>query len=219
MKNAIAIGFGMALIAAALFVAAGTTNQDTVRQPKVALVFATELHTTPSATPTATVTPTAPPTPLHVTSLDPNTREVMGLLFQYPYRGTSIGTSRARVNIVPLDLNGYTRCLIVTGDRVMAGRGLQVASGAFGALLGWENGEYIVKGLQVYLGHGDMLVSFTASPSGTIVFRFRSAALDDAQAVRMQHTYFLQPCNVPVGTATAAATEQAQDLTLWQCYW
>ena len=109
--------------------------------------------------------------------------------------------------------------MIVTGDRVMAGRGLQVASGAFGALLVWENGEYLVKALQVYLGHGDMLVSYSSSPGGVIVFRFRSAALTDEQAIRLQHTLFLQPCNVPVGSATRVAIDQAQDLTQSQCYW
>jgi hypothetical protein len=218
MKNAIAIGFGMALIAAALFVAAGTTNQDMALQPQVAQVFATELHLTPSATPTATATPTVTPTPLHITRLDPNAREILALLFQYPYRGTTIGTSRARVTTEPLYLNGDSRSLIVMGDRVMAGRGLQVASGAFGALLVWENGEYVVKALQVYLGHGDMLVSFSASPSGAIVFRFRSAALNDEDAIRLQHTFFPHPCDIPVGSATVVALRQAQDLTRMECY-
>jgi hypothetical protein len=218
MKNAIAIGIGIALIAAALFVAAGTTNQDTAQRPQVAQAFATELHTLPSATPTATLTPTITPTPLHITRPDPNAQELLALLFQYPYRGTSIGISRARVNAEPLNLDGGSRGLIVTGDRVMAGRGLQVASGAFGSLLVWENGEYVVKALQVYLGHGDMLVSYSSSPSGAIVFRFRSAALNDEDAIRLQHTFFLHPCNEPVGSATVVAIEQAQDLTHWQCY-
>lgn len=223
MKNAIAIGIGMALIAAAVFVAARTTNQDIVQQPQVAQVLATELHTTPSATPTATVTPTATPTPIHITTPNPTTQEVLALLFQYPYEDTPIDASRARarIEVVYLDVytDGRTRCLIVTGDRVTAGRGLQVASGAFAALLMLENDEYVVKALQVYLGHGDMLVSYSASPSGDIVFRFRSAALSDEQAILFQHTYFLHPCSVPVGTATAAAIEQAQGLTHQGCYW
>ncbi len=219
MKNSVAIGIGIALILAALLLAAGTTNRDTSLRPQVAQVFATELHRTPSITPTASVTPTATPTLLHITRPDPGAQEVLALLFQYPYRGTFIETSRARVGTQPLYLEGGARSLIVTGDRVTAGRGLQVASGAFGALLVWENGEYVVKSLQVLLGHGDMLVSYSASPSGTVVFRFRSLALNAEDAVRLQHTFILHPCTAPLGSTTAVPTRQPPDLTQWQCYW
>lgn len=219
VKNPVAIGIGIAFILVALLLAAGTTNQDASLRPQIAQVFATELHTTPSVTPTASATPTSTPTPLHITRPDPDAREVLALLFQYPYQGTFLETSRARVSTQPLYLEGYTRSLIVMGDRVTAGRGMQVASGAFGALLAWENGEYAVKSLQVLLGHGDMLVSYRASPSGTVIFRFRSLALNSEDAVRLQHTFILRPCSSPLVSTTPAAAERSLGLTQSLCYW
>ncbi len=63
MRNGLALAFGVALILAALYLAAGSTSQDTRAQPEVAQRLATELHTTPSATPTVTRTPAATRTP------------------------------------------------------------------------------------------------------------------------------------------------------------
>jgi hypothetical protein len=218
MKNVIALGIGMALILAAILLAAGTTSRDVAPRPEVARVFATELHATPSATPTATMTPTVTPTPLHLTRPEPEAQEVLAKLFQYPYQGTTIGTSSARVDMHWLYLNGGTRRLIVTGDRVMAGRGMHVASGAFGAVMVWENGEYVVNFLRVVLGHGDMFVGLSASPDGLLVFRFHALELKPDVEGLVQHTFVLHPCNVPVGSATVAAIESAKDLREWDCY-
>lgn len=62
MKNALAWAIGLLLIAVAIFLAAGSSNQDTTPQPQVARVLATTFHTTPSPTPTITPISTGTPT-------------------------------------------------------------------------------------------------------------------------------------------------------------
>jgi hypothetical protein len=218
MKNVVALGIGLALILAAILMAAGTSSQDMAPRPEVARVLATELHNAPTATPTATATPTVTPTPLHLTRPEPGAQEVLAKLFQYPYQGTSLGTSNARVYMQWLYLNGGTRRLIVTGDRVTAGRGMHVASGAFGAVMVWEKGEYSVEFLRVVLGHGDMSVGLSASPDGLLVFRLRALGLNPDVEGLVQHAFVLHPCNVPVGSATVVAIESAKDLREWDCY-
>ncbi len=218
MKNVVALGIGMALILAALLIASGTTSQDMAPRPEVARVFATELQAPPSATPTATITPTVTPTSLHLTRPEPEAQEVLAKLFQYPYQGTTLGTSNARVNMQWLYLDRGTRQLIVTGDRVMARRGMHVASGAFGAVMLWENGEFGVEFLRVVLGHGDMSVGVSASPDGLLVSRFRALELNPDVEGLVRHTFVLHPCSVPVGSATAVAIESAEDLREWDCY-
>ncbi len=61
MKKQAPLLIGLLLIAIAIFVAAGSSNQDTAPQPESARLLATTFHTTPSPTFTVTLTPTDAP--------------------------------------------------------------------------------------------------------------------------------------------------------------
>lgn len=203
MKNLIALAIGLALISAAIITAAGTTSQDIAVRPQVARALATDLHTTPSATPTAPPTPTASPTPIRLTEPEPQPELVLAKLFQYPYEGTVLNTTAARVNSQQLDFEHGAPRLILTGDRLTTGRGMQVASGAFAAVMSWQNGEYVTRFLHVVLGHGFMQVWPSSSPDGTLVFRFSS--LGEQSDASGLHTFFVRPCKSPGYPATPGA--------------
>ncbi len=64
MKNYLALAIGVLMIAGALMLAMGTTNQDDATRPEIARQLATRLHETPTDTPPPTVIPTLTNTPL-----------------------------------------------------------------------------------------------------------------------------------------------------------
>lgn len=218
MRQIVALGIGIVLIALAMILAAGTTSRDTAPRPKAALAIETEIHSTPSRTPRATGTPTVTPTPMHLTATDPDTQQVLAKLFQYPYRGTVIGTSGARVELQRPFSDGDLDRLVVTGDRVMAGRGLHVASGAFAAVMVREKGEYTLKFLRVVLGKGDMSVRLSAAPSGLVVFRFSRGEMSPRAVAPVEHTFVVRPCSETMGTATDVAIESLNEIREWDCY-
>ncbi|MGB8648575.1 MAG: hypothetical protein WCF84_25285 [Anaerolineae bacterium] len=88
MKNALALTIGVIMIAAAILLAAGSSNQDTAPQPQSAVALATLLHTTPSVTPTLPPTWTPAPTETTAPTVTPIpgwTRvETMGLQLWLP---------------------------------------------------------------------------------------------------------------------------------------
>ncbi len=207
MKHSFALALGAALILAALALGANTAVQDVAPRPQAALAFATELHARPTPPPTVTRTPTATPTPLRLDRPEPTAEQVLAKVFQYPYQGTSLGISGARIKLEPLELNDGRRGLIATGDRVTAGRGMHVASGAFGAILLWDRDEYAVRFLRVVLGHGDMTVTLATSPDGAVGFRFAALGLVAEDESRLTHIYIVRPCSASAATAAAAAVE------------
>ncbi len=63
MKDILAIGFGLLLILAACLIALNQTSEDTLPEPRVAAVLATQLHSSPTVSLTPTVRPTHTPAP------------------------------------------------------------------------------------------------------------------------------------------------------------
>lgn len=203
MKNLIALVFGLALISAAIIIAERTTSLDTGPRPLLAAALATEWHLTPSATPTASPTPTLTPTPVHLAVLKPQPAQVLAKLFQYPYEGTALSTATARVYQQQLYTREGVLRLLVTGDRLIAGRGMQVASGAFGAVMSWNNGEYAITYLRVMLAHGDIHAWLARLQDGTVTFRFGGGP--ELGPGGVQHTFVVHPCNAPGYPATPGA--------------
>jgi hypothetical protein len=220
MKNELAIVTGVLMILAASFIAAGTSSQDHAPRPHLAQVMATALHVTPSTTPRPTFTPIPTATPLHITRLDPSRQDILNLLFQYSYRGAHIITSPSNLSVQRLDLDAHAPILIITGGSAEATDGLQVYPAAFGAVLAWEDSEYVVKFKHVEFGHLDALVSVSVSQSDRFNFVFQDIFIGAREmGGGFQRTIVLQSCKVPLGLAELRELGRPQQGAIeWQCF-
>jgi hypothetical protein len=198
MKNLLALALGIVAIIAALVVASGTTNQDSAPRPGVALVMATALHVTPSATPidTATPRPTVTlgptPTPLHLRNSQPTGQEILALLFQYPQEGSQVtplpevAIDRIQISDEPYEL------LIVTGNGGQAIHQGRLAPIAYGAVLTWEKNEYVVSFEHVEFGHRNAAVIYSLGPDdGEIRFVFQDIGLDPNSSRELRRFFTL----------------------------
>ncbi len=197
MKNELALGIGLVLIVVALFIAMGSTDQDTAPRPHVAQVLATEFHVTPSPVPPPTFTPAPSPTPLRVSDPNPSAQELLAFIFQYPYQNTQVTPSKARINTRTLDEQG-TRLLLVTGQRLLVTNSPGIF-GTFGAVLAWQAGQYQIRFLRVVFTRGYMASSFILRPDATLVLRFEALRqevnTDDAE----RGSIALPPCSSSSG--------------------
>jgi hypothetical protein len=220
MKNGLVIVVGVLMIVAASFLAAGTSSQDNTLRPQLAQVMATAFHVTPSATPRPTFSPIPTATPLRITQVDPRAQELLAVLFQYPYQGASIITSQARLEVERLEANDSPATLVLAGDGATAADGMHRFPAAFGAVLAWQDGEYVVKFKHVELGHQDALVSVAVSESGRVNFVFQDIFIGAHEmGGGFQRTIIVQPCNVPLAMPELRALGRTgQSAIEWQCF-
>ncbi len=215
MKNIGALGVGVAMVVTALYLALGSTSQALAPQSEVARAFATALHTTP----TLTSTPARTPTPMHVRKRVPDAQAILALLFQDPYRGAFIGTSHALVFMRLFNVDGGGPALMVAGQDAEATDGIRTFPAAFGAILVWENSEYIVKFRQVEFGITDARIEYAALDSGMITFRFSNLGPAGSDDANLQRTVILHPCDVRLGMAPLRWLEWHPDGNrAWQCF-
>ncbi len=192
MNNKLALGAGIILIVAALWIAAGTTNQDNAPRPPVAQRMATAFHETPSPTPLPTETPIPTPTPILVRHLNPTAQEIVTFLFQYPHEGSYMYMSPAEVRIEPR-ADAAVPTLIVTGEGALLLSDGRLLPGALGAILVWENGAYQVKYRHVEYGYEDARVMTSLSANGQVTFAYHLVGYD---AHPYQETFALDPCSL-----------------------
>ncbi len=201
MKNEFALIVGLVLIVVALFIAMGSTNQDTAPRPQVAQVLATEFHLTPTAAPPPTLTPAPAPTPLRVSDPNPSAQELLAFLFQYPYQSTQVSASDARISTRAVDEQG-THFLLVTGQRLLVDNSPGIF-GTFGAVLAWQAGQYQIRFLRVVFTRGYVASSFILRPDATLVLRFEPLRQDVDPDDVEHRSVALPPCQPAPGSGAA----------------
>jgi len=207
MKRGWAIGFGAAIILAALWVGANSLNPDSRARPAEAQALATLLHQTATPRPL----PTAIPTPVHLTGRDPSDAELLNLLSQSSDNGVSIRISH------PIELKRFrlTRSgielLVVTGDDVLASNGRWEIPAAFGAILAWEQNEYVIRFLRIEHGDTTARVESQLEPSGQIIFHFYDMGRSGRNDPQAQRSVMVLMCNTEPSVIVHYGWEQSED--------
>jgi hypothetical protein len=181
MRNTLGLVAGAGLIFVALFLASGTTTQDTAPRPQVARMIGTVFHQTP------TLVPTPLPTRVHLNVLEPSTNDILNLLFQYPYKGMDIvRLGRAVVQPVFLFDAPYDD-LVVIGDGAIATDGSRALPAAYGAILVWEYGEYVVEFEHIEWGQTHPTAQLLMGAQGEkVTFIFQNVSLAESTRVALQ---------------------------------
>jgi hypothetical protein len=193
MRNKLWFLAGIASLLVALYLAVPPSNQDRIARPQAAVALATAFHVTPSPRPTPAITPKPLPTPLLYTLPTPTPLAILDMLFHSPYRGASIAASPERmiVRTVHTYYLGQDE-IVVAGDRATATAGNQVLPAAFGAILVWDHGRYVVGFEHVEVDEIEAWVSMSITPeTGQVQFLFRDGGPGKVEAANW-HTYLVE---------------------------
>ncbi len=195
MKSWTGIAAGILLILAACMIE--LSNRLTPAAPEVrVLALQVSASPTPSPQPTPTLTPT--PTPVHIRHFVPNDRELIGLVAQSLPRDADLVRSATDIQMQRLKPERQDRMLLLMGESPARAAGEPRKSAGFGAVLAWQNAEYIVRFSHAKSGRDQVRVSVWLDPN-VAVFRF-----DDISNARCPQASGCEPplvthsCNVPL---------------------